>query len=76
MFNPLDYPVLVLVVSLSTFWLSASIGRWLSKKTRNLSEDGHDDFQFVLGGTLTFVGSDHRLYLFDGCQPLRSAQEL
>ena len=44
MFNPLDYPVLVLVVSLSTFWLSASIGRWLSKKTRNLSEDGHDDF--------------------------------
>jgi hypothetical protein len=56
MFNPLDYPVLVLVVSLSTFWLSASIGRWLSKKTRNLSEDGHDDFQFVLGGTLTLLG--------------------
>jgi hypothetical protein len=56
MFNPLDYPVLVLVVSLSTFWLSASIGRWLSKKTRNLGEEGHDDFQFVLGGTLTLLG--------------------
>jgi hypothetical protein len=56
MFNPLDYPVLVLVVSLSTFWLSTSIGRWLSKKTRNLSEDGHDDFQLVLGGTLTLLG--------------------
>jgi hypothetical protein len=56
MFNPLDYPLLMLVVSLSTFWISSSIGAWLRKRTRNLNEDNRDDFKFVLGGTLTLLG--------------------
>jgi hypothetical protein len=56
MFNPLDYPLLILVVSLSTFCVSSSIGAWLRKRTRNLEEDNRDDFKFVLGGTLTLLG--------------------
>jgi lipopolysaccharide export LptBFGC system permease protein LptF len=56
MFNPLDYPLLMLVVSLFTFWISSSIGAWLRKRTRNLKEDNRDDFKFVLGGTLTLLG--------------------
>jgi len=56
MFNPLDYPLLILVVSLSAFWISSSIGAWLRKRTRNLEEGDRDDFKFVLGGTLTLLG--------------------
>jgi hypothetical protein len=53
MFN---YPLLILVVSLSTFWISSSVGAWLRKRTRNLNEDDREDFKFVLGGTLTLLG--------------------
>jgi hypothetical protein len=56
MFNPFDYPLLILVVSLSTLWISSSIGAWLRKRTRNPKEDNRDDFRFVLGGTLTLLG--------------------
>jgi len=56
MFNPLDYPLLFLVVSLLTFSVSSSIGAWLRNRTRNVEADDRDDFKFILGGTLTLLG--------------------
>src|SRR6266404_9507423 len=56
MFNPLDYPLLILVVSLLTFSVSSSIGTWLRNRTRNVEADDRDDFKFILGGTLTLLG--------------------
>jgi len=56
MFDLLDYPLLILIVSLLTFCVSSSMGAWLRKRTRNLQADDRDDFKFVLGGTLTLLG--------------------
>ena len=56
MFNPLDYPFLILLLSLAVFWTSTSIGAWLRKRTHQLPEDAHEDFAFVLGATLTLLG--------------------
>src|SRR5258705_13590057 len=56
MFNPLDYPLLILVGSLLTFSVSSSIGAWLRNRTRNVEADDRDDFKFILGGTLTLLG--------------------
>src|SRR5258708_35872206 len=56
MFNPFDYPLLILVVSLSTFWICSSFGAWLRKWMGNPGEDNRDDFKFVVGGTLTLLG--------------------
>jgi hypothetical protein len=55
-FNPLDYPLLVLVVSLLALWSSAWIGSLLRGRQRNPKEDSHDDFAFVLGAALTLLG--------------------
>src|SRR3974390_2679142 len=55
MFNPLDYPFLILGLSLLIFWGSASLGGWFRKRTRQLGED-HEDFAFVLGAALTLLG--------------------
>ena len=56
MFNPLDYPFMVLVLSLCCFWSSGSIGAWFHEKTHRPAEGNRDDFKFVLGGTLTLLG--------------------
>jgi len=56
MFNPLDYPFLILFLSLAVFWASTSIGAWLRKRTHQLPEGAHEDFAFVLGATLTLLG--------------------
>src|SRR5262249_14743194 len=56
MFNPADYPFLILVISLVTFWLSSSLGCWLSKRAWKLEENNREDFKFVLGGSLTLLG--------------------
>ena len=56
MFNPLDHPFLILGLSLLIFWGSASIGGWFRKRTRQLADDAHEDFAFVLGATLTLLG--------------------
>jgi hypothetical protein len=56
MFNPADYPFLVLLFSLSTLWLSCSLGCSLSKRAWKLQENNREDFKFVLGGTLTLLG--------------------
>jgi hypothetical protein len=52
----LDFPYLVLVLSFAAFWCSAAIGGRLRKKPQSVKEDCHDDFVFVLGGTLTLLG--------------------
>ena len=54
MFNPLNYPFLVLVLLLLTFWSAARIGDLLRARRKN--EDNHEDFLFVIGGTLTLLG--------------------
>ena len=56
MFNHLDYPFLILFLSLAVFWASTSIGAWLRKRTHQLPEGAHEDFAFVLGATLTLLG--------------------
>jgi len=55
MFNPLDYPVLVLFVSLSIFWAAAWIGGSFRKSNKNLEDGDREEFMFVLGGTLTLL---------------------
>jgi hypothetical protein len=55
MARALDYPLLVLVASLTVFWLSAQIGSWLRKRRRR-DEGVGEDFTFLLGATLTLLG--------------------
>jgi len=55
MFNPLDYPFLILAISLPIFWCSTLIGGWFHRRARNFGQDSHADFQFVVGGTLTLL---------------------
>src|SRR5215475_11747934 len=56
MFNPANYPFLILVGSLAIFWLSAALGSWFRKRAWKLEENNREDFKFVLGGTLTLLG--------------------
>jgi len=54
MFNPLNYPFLILVGPLLAFWLAAQIGDFF--RGRQQKGDHHEDFLFVIGGTLTLLG--------------------
>jgi hypothetical protein len=56
MANPLDYPFLILVCSLVVFWIAAWIGGWFHARQGAMEKDRHEDFAFVLGGTLTLLG--------------------
>jgi hypothetical protein len=56
MLNPLDYPFLILVVSLLVFWIAAWVGSALRARQSDRQTDDHEDFAFVLGGTLTLLG--------------------
>jgi hypothetical protein len=56
MFNLLDYPLLILAVSLPVFWLSSSIGARLPGNARDLQPCDRDDLKLVLGGALTLLG--------------------
>jgi hypothetical protein len=55
MFNPLESPFLILLLSMCTFWGAALTGAWLRKRWRT-NEENHGDFIFVLGGALTLLG--------------------
>jgi hypothetical protein len=55
MFNPFRYPFLILVLSLSAFWISARIGVSLRKKQREREDVGHDDFDILVGASLTLL---------------------
>ncbi len=53
--NPLDYPFLVLVVSLLVLWLSAQIGAFIFRRQRKLDEDVREEFGQIFSGTLTLL---------------------
>ena len=55
MFNPLDHPFLILVISLFTSWISAWIGGSFGKRKQD-HDESRDEFMFLLGGTLTLLG--------------------
>jgi hypothetical protein len=56
MFDPADYPFLILLGSLAVFWFSSSIGYRLRKRLGQLEDRNREDFKFVLGGNLTLLG--------------------
>jgi len=52
-----DSPILILIVSLLVFWLSALAGAWMSKRRHSVeTEADHEDFTLILGATLTLLG--------------------
>jgi hypothetical protein len=57
MLYPLDHPLLILVGSLLSFWISARIGSSLSAIYRSQqNDDSGIDFVFVVGAALTLLG--------------------
>ncbi len=54
--NPFDCPLLVLLVSLAGFWLSAWLGARLRAWRRSPNEESGEDFSLIVGGTLTLLG--------------------
>jgi hypothetical protein len=56
MFNPFDYPLLILVVTLPIFWISAWIGVSFRARQQDLKDDSRDDFGLLIGATLTLLG--------------------
>lgn len=56
MFNPMNYPLLVLVVSLLSLWISTWVGAWFRARRRDQAESSRDDLAFILGGALTLLG--------------------
>jgi hypothetical protein len=55
MFNPFNYPILVLVLSLSTLWISGRVGATFNKRQQGRTDDSQDDFDILLGATLTLL---------------------
>jgi hypothetical protein len=54
-FNPFDHPILVLVLSLPGLWISGRLGSAFKKTQRERENDGNDDFDILLGATLTLL---------------------
>ena len=55
MFDLLNYPIVLSLVTLLILWLSARTGVFLQKRHRIL-ESSRDDFSVILGATLTLLG--------------------
>jgi hypothetical protein len=55
MFNPFNYPILVLVFSLPALWISGRIGAAFKKRQRDRENGGNDDFDILLGACLTLL---------------------
>ena len=53
--NPMNFPVLVLVLSFVLLFFAAYIGDLLRNKVLPLKEEGREDFGVVLGATLTLL---------------------
>ncbi len=54
--NPLDYPLLILVLTFFAFWTSAWAGAYLRKRRRDPEKaEDHEDFALLLGSTLTLL---------------------
>jgi len=56
MFNPLDHPFLILVMSLTVFWIAARIGAFFQARQKNPDANTLEDFKLILGATLTLLG--------------------
>jgi hypothetical protein len=54
-FNPFNRPILVFVFSLPVLWTSARIGATFKKRQPDRENHGNDDFDILLGATLTLV---------------------
>ena len=52
----MDYPLLVMAVSIVVLWLSATSGAAFFRRRRSLGEDARDDYNVVLAATLTLLG--------------------
>jgi hypothetical protein len=53
--NPLDYPILVLVLTFVVMWYSARMGDWLRTKDLAKADARREDMKTVLGATLTLL---------------------
>jgi predicted membrane channel-forming protein YqfA (hemolysin III family) len=56
MFDPFNYPWIVLGVSVLSFWAAARIGVSIQKWRRSENEATRDDFTLLIGATLTLLG--------------------
>jgi len=50
-----DFPFLLLAISLVTLWLSAHVGNFFRKRVRTLKEDEREYFSVVLTASLTLL---------------------
>jgi hypothetical protein len=56
MFNPLNHPFFILVISVATFWVGARIGVIFHDLKSKPDESTFEDFKLILGATLTLLG--------------------
>ncbi|MBV9252423.1 MAG: hypothetical protein JO227_24655 [Acetobacteraceae bacterium] len=54
--NLLNFPLAVFVMSLFVLWLSAQVGAFFRKRTRQLEEDEEHDLGVVVAASLTLLG--------------------
>jgi hypothetical protein len=67
MLNPLNSPLLVLVVSLFIFWSCTWIGAWFRTRHRDTTADSHNDFTFIVGGALFCIRAPPPGVSHDSC---------
>jgi hypothetical protein len=56
MMNLMNYPVIVFTITLVVLCLSAKLGSWFQARRKPLDDKSREDFQIVLGATLTLLG--------------------
>src|SRR5215472_7926275 len=54
--NPLDFPILMLVLSFAAMWLATQVGVFCRKQRKPLQEGDRQDFDLVAPATLTLLG--------------------
>jgi hypothetical protein len=54
--TPFDRPIILFLFSLLVLWLAARLGIWLHKRGPVLKESESNDFNVILGATLTLLG--------------------
>lgn len=54
--NPLDYELLIFVLSFFIFWVMTWIGGSFRRRSQKLEGEDREEFLFILGGTLTLLG--------------------
>jgi hypothetical protein len=55
-FNPVNHPFVIFLVSLAAFWAGARIGTIFHCRQRKPEESSVNDFKLILGATLTLLG--------------------